>query len=154
MEKKKKSSLLQTQEGETLLKKLLKENGFEPKKPDIRIAWHAFKQLGEYQFDCSEEGLLFEAGMIGEGEEKQFCLSMVRQFTIEVEEEYDYMEQLHMDFFYSPEAALEKMKQVVWTYEFDGDFQSFFEAVGRLPIFNILQESYAPLGFELYQEEI
>ena len=36
----------------------------------------------------------------------RFCLSLVRQFTIEVDGDYDYIEQIHLDLFYMPDETL------------------------------------------------
>lgn len=144
-----------TEGAEALLRGMLKEQSFLPKAPDVRVAWDTFKEMSGIGFDCSEDELLFEAGVYDYSGKEMFCLSIVRQFTIiEDDGEYDYIKQLHMDFLYEPEAALRELSETIWTYDFDDDYGQFFEAVEKCPVFCTVQEGYSAVEFELYFDEI
>lgn len=150
-----KKQLLGTEEGLPLFRKMLKEAGFDPKEPDLQTAWEVFQKFSGSRFDCSDDSLLFEAGIFDfTGEDEQFCLSFVRQFTIEVEEEYDYMQQLHIDLFYQPDESLERLEDTIWTYDFDDDFPSFFKAVEQSEAFKRLMAERRPSSCEIYQDEV
>lgn len=145
---------LQTEEAEPVLRKLLKTNGFDPKKPSVKIGWETFKEMSKYLFDCSEDDLLFETGVYDFSDEELFYFSLIRQFTIDVDGEYDYMEQLHMEFTYRPEAELKALTETIWTYDFDDNFERFLEAVEQSEAFQIPQKKFEPVGFDLYYDEV
>lgn len=143
-----------TDGAEALLRKMLKENGFQPKSPDVKIAWETFKAMCDVKFECEEDELLFETGVYDFSGKDMFFLSVVRQFTIiEEDGEYDYVEQLHMDFAYEPEKELKELVKTIWTYEYDGDFGRFFEEVEKCQAFCVPRDGYLPVEFELYFDE-
>ena len=144
-----------TESAEAFLRGMLKERGFLPKEPDVLVAWETFKAMCDVSFDCSEDELLFEAGIYDYSGKEMFCLSIVRQFTIiEEEGEYDYIEQLHMDFLYEPEEMLRDLSETIWTYDFDDDFGKFFDAVERCPAFGAVRNGASAVEFEMYFDEI
>lgn len=144
----------ETEEAEKMLRDLLKDAGFKEAVPNVKTAWEAFKKMCEYEFDCGGDDLLFEAGVYDFIGKELLYLAIVRQFTIEVEEEYDYMVELRMEFSYEPKGALRELEETISTYEFDDDFQRFFEAVEKSPAFLLPQENDTPVGFELILDEI
>lgn len=148
------AKIFQTEEAEGIMRKMLNEEGFDEKAPDVKAAWNSFKKMCEVEFDCAGDDLLFETGMYEFSGEKEFFLSFVRQFTVDVDGEYDYMKQLHLDFNYKPEQELENLKEIVWTFDFEDDFEQFFKAVEENAVFLNLQEHYKPIGCELFMEEI
>lgn len=144
-----------TDGAEALLRKMLKENGFQPKSPDVKIAWETFKAMCDVKFECEEDELLFETGVYDFSGKDMFFLSVVRQFTIiEEDGEYDYVEQLHMDFLYEPVPELAEFSETIWTYDFEDDFGGFFEAVEKSQVFCAVRESFIPVEFELYFDEV
>lgn len=147
-------SRFKTEEGMAIFRKNLKAAGFNPKEPGLPSAWEGFKRFSESQFDCPDDSLLFEAGMFDFTEEERFCLSFVRQFTVEVEEEYDYLEQLHLDLFYQPDERLKSLNETIWTYDFDDAFPPFFKAVEKNEVFQLLMSEYQPFSCEIYQDEV
>lgn len=149
-----KKKIYETEEAEVILKALLKEAGFHDEAPDLVTAWETFKKMCEYEFDCAEDELLFETGVYDFTGKELYYLYIVRQFTIEVEGEYDYLEQLRMEFSYEPEGELKEMEEIISTFEFDDDFGEFIKAVEKSPAFLLPEEKYAPVGFELFTEEI
>ena len=79
---------------------------------------------------------------------------MVRQFTIEVDGEYDYMEQIHLELIYPADGRLGGLKETLWTYDFNDDIPAFIAAVEESPAFNIPLEEYHALAADIYQDEI
>lgn len=154
MEQKNKKGLLKTSDGLPELQVILKEAGFNPKEPDLKTAWSAFKKFNELRFDCADDSLLFETGIYNFTGEELFYLSMVRQFTLEVDGEFDYMEQIHLELAYQPDERLEGLGERLWTYEFDDDASVFMEAVEKSQVFTILLEQYHPSASDIYQDEI
>lgn len=152
--KKQKETLLKTVDALGKLRASLKEAGFNPKEPDLKTAWEVFKKFNRLRFDCSDDSLLFEAGVYDVTGEEQFYLSMVRQFTIEVDGEYDYMEQIHLDLIYPADDRLGSLNETLWTYDFDDDIPAFIAAVEESPAFNIALEEYHALASDIYQDEI
>ena len=150
----KKETLLKTSEGMARFRALLKENGFIPKEPNLKTGWDVFRKFAGLQFDCADDSLLFEAGVYEYTDETLFCLSMVRQFTIEVDGEYDYIEQIHLDLFYKPDGTLGGLKETLWTCDFDDDASAFFKAVEESASFKIPFERYQPMSCDIYQDEI
>ena len=150
----KKCKKYKTEEAENIFRKMLKEAGFQYKEPNVKLAWGVFKEMCLVEFECAGDDLLFETGTYNFEGQEEFLLSFVRQFTIEVDGEYDYMEQLHLDFGYKPEAELGSLKKILWTYDFDGDFSKFFQAVEQSPAFLIPQEKFVPEECELFIDEV
>lgn len=153
-QKKNKKEALKTSEGLAVFRKLLKEAGFQPKDPDLQTAWNVFKRFIKLSFDCADDSLLFETGVYDVTGEEMFYLSLVRQFTIEVDGEYDYMEQIHLDLLYKPDEILGNLEETIRTYEFDDEIPAFLEAVEQSPSFKILMEQYHPSAADIYQDEI
>lgn len=144
---------MKTEKAEGFLRKLLKENGFDWKNPDLKIGWETFKRMDSQAFDCSEDELLFETGIYDDRGEELYYLSIVRQFTIDVDGEYDYIEQLYLEFTYRPDETLKALETVIWSYDFDGDSNKFFKAVEKSPAFFIPQKML-PVKAEVYLEEV
>lgn len=151
---KQKETLLKTSDGIKRFRALLKEAEFNPREPKLAGAWEAYKKFSEISFDCAIDNLLFEAGIYDCTEGDVFCLSLVRQFTLEVEDEYDYIEQIHLDLLYQPDETLRGLKETLLTYEFDDNVAAFLEAVEKSPAFQIPLKQYAPAAAEIYQDEI
>lgn len=143
-----------TEEAKGIFRALLKAADFQESTPNLKTAWETFKSMCEYEFDCGGEDLLFEAGVYNFTGKDLFYLYIVRQFTLEVEDEYDYIEQLRMEFSYEPVGELKTLEERIWTYEFDDDFKAFMEAVEKSPAFLLAQKDAAPVGFELFLEEV
>lgn len=146
---------LKTEEGLPLFRKMMKEEGFNPKEPKKQAAWEAFRRFSAVSFDCAGDSLVFEAGMFDyTDDEPLYCLSFIRQFTIEVEGEYDYIEQIHLDLFYRPDETLRNLEETIWTCDFDDEFPPFFEAVERSEAFSRLGPECQPSSCEIYQDEV
>lgn len=152
--KKQKENLIKTVDALGRYRASLKEAGFNPKEPELKTAWEVFKKLSCLRFDCSDDSLLFETGVYDFTGEEQFYLSMVRQFTIEVDGEYDYMEQIHLEFSYRTDEKLAGLKETFWTYDFDDDVSAFIAAVEESPAFKIPLKEYHALAVDIYQDEI
>lgn len=144
---------MKTEQSEVLLKKRLKENGFDWKNPDLRTGWETFKQICSQKFDCADEGLMFETGVYDFTGEELYYLFLMREFTQEVEGEFDYMEQLHLEFSYPSDEQLQEQEERIHSSEFDEEFEKFFEAVEQSSIFRNLQGK-KPIGAEVYFDEV
>lgn len=145
---------LQVEDSEEVFKKILKQKGFTLKNPDIQTGWEAFKEMSSLTFKCSDNGLLFETGMYDFSGENLYYVSFVRQFTMVVDEEYDYMEQLHLDFYCQPDEKFASFKERIWTYDFDDDFEKFLQAVEENSVFQLLKKSQMTKKAEIYLEEV
>lgn len=144
---------MKTEKAEEFFKELLKKHGFDKKKPDLLTGWTVFKKMSAQPFDCAGDSLLFETGVYDFTGEALYYISLVRQFTIDVDGEYDYLEQLHLEFTYQPEECLKDQKTIIQTYDFDDDFQMFFEAVEKAEAF-LLPQEMIPAGVEIYMDEV
>lgn len=144
---------MKTEKAEEYFKELLKKNGFDEKKPNLLTGWEVFKRMSVQTFDCFEDSLLFESGVYDFTGEALYYVSLVRQFTIDVDGEYDYMEQLHLEFTYQQEERLLEQKTIIQTYDFDDDFQMFFEAVEKAEAF-LIPQGMTPVGVEIYMDEV
>lgn len=150
-----KENLNKTQDAEAILRKLLKEKVFSYKEPDLSTAFDAFREMSRLAFDCAEDELLFEAGCYDYDGRELFCVSLVRQFTvIEEEGEFDYIEQLNLDFLYEVTAQVKELIETVWSYEFEDDFDKFFEAVEEREGFRIALEQMRAAEVDLYMDEV
>lgn len=144
---------MKTEKAEEYFKELLKKSGFDEKKPNLLTGWEVFKRMSVQTFDCFEDSLLFESGVYDFTGEALYYVSLVRQFTIDVDGEYDYMEQLHLEFTYQQEERLLEQKTIIQTYDFDDDFQMFFEAVEKAEAF-LIPQGMTPVGVEIYMDEV
>ena len=145
---------LKTSDALGMFRAVLKESGFNPKEPDLKTGWEAFIRFAGLSFESADDSLLFEAGIYDLPDGDRFFLSMVRQFTIEVDGEYDYIEQIHLDLLYMPDETLNSLEETLWTYDFDDDVPAFLNAVENSPSFKISMEQYHPLSSDIYQDEI
>lgn len=144
---------MKTEKAEELLRKTLKAHGFDENKPDLSIGWEAFKEIGTQPFDCAGEGLLFETGIYDFRGEELYYIFLIREFTLEVEGEFDYMEQLHLEFAYQPTERLRELEERIHSFDFDDDFGKFFEAVEQSVAFSALKD-LTPVEVEVYFDEV
>lgn len=128
--------IVEVSEAEPQLRRMLSEAGFSFQKPDPLKAWEVFKAFVREPVDCSHDGVLFECGVYdwtGQGE--RFYFGFVRQFSIDVDGEYDHMEQLHCKFNCPPLADSNSLVTNLWLETFGDDYDRYFKAVESLPEF-------------------
>ena len=142
----------EVKQAKAILTNLLNEHVFDFSYPNPLVAWKSLKEFARVSFNCSEDSFLFEVGCYSFTGEIQFHMSMVRQFIIDVDGEYDHMEQLHLLFTRDPDQSLEDIEAQVWSYDFD-DINSFFSTVENQHIFDLL-DKYDDWKFELYHEQV
>src|ERR1700689_1483493 len=85
-------------EAQARLEELLSKEGFSLDSPDPRIAWAGFKAFVLEPVDCADDGVLFECGVYSWTGQELFYFGFARQFTVDVDRDYDHMEQLHCKF--------------------------------------------------------
>lgn len=144
---------IKTDKAEELLRKTLKECGFDENRPDMNRGWEAFKDIGAQAFDCAGEGLLFETGIYDFTGEELYYIFLIREFILEVDGEFDYMEQLHLEFAYQPTERLRELDERIHSFEFDDDFDRFFEAVEQSPAFLAVKDM-TPVDVDIYFDEV
>ena len=54
---------LKTSDALGMFRAVLKESGFNPKEPDLKTGWEAFRRFAGLSFECADDSLLFEAGI-------------------------------------------------------------------------------------------
>ncbi|QDU96811.1 hypothetical protein Pla8534_46330 [Lignipirellula cremea] len=121
-------------EAEPTLRRMLSEAGFDFSNPSPMLAWQVFKAFAGQPVKCADDGLLFECGVYEFTGEPLFHFDLCRQFEIEVNGEYDHMEQLHCRLTCKPTEALKSLETNLWAYDFQS-MPAFFDAVENLPEF-------------------
>jgi hypothetical protein len=132
---------------------MLAESGFDPENPDPRVAWRTFRAFAAEPIDAAGDGVLFETGIYAFTGESEFQLDFTRQFEIEVDGEYEGMQQLHLTFFYAPSPSLEPLTSTLWSFDCSS-LDEFFERVEGSVAFRTPVEQFRPLRYELRQEEV
>lgn len=82
-----------------------------------------------------------------------FHFELVRQFSFEVDEECDHMEQLRLTLFYKPNEELKGLDKTVWTYDYKSK-EEFFNEQEKMDSIRMPLEKYVPFVAETDQEEI
>ena len=127
---------METSVAESRLRQLLLDAGFSFERPDPLKAWEVFKRFVREPVDCADDGVLFECGVydfMGQGD--RFYFSFVRQFSIDVNGEYDHMEQLRCEFSCPPVPQSTEICTNLWLYDYAGNYDQYFKAVESLPQF-------------------
>jgi hypothetical protein len=146
-------------ETERTLKEMLDAAGVNVALPDPTATWRVFKQFAQMPVEdvASEDGdmCLFQWGTHdwGDGRGERFEIDFLRQFMIEVDGEYDHMEQLHCTFEFEPTDALRGLGS--GEHWIAGDLAEGLSQVEALPVFNIVREAPArPRMARIEQEEV
>lgn len=138
------------EEAEQRLAAVLAELGFDPNNPDVDLAVRAFRRFAGMPVDTSDDALLFQTGVFAFTGEPEFHLDFTRQFVVEVDGEYDGMQQLHLTFFYPPSPELAAVRTTLWASDCES-LDDFFE---RADSVRRAVAGLAPIRFELMQEEV
>ncbi len=117
---------MKVNEAEARLLEILSSSGFDFKKPDPGIAWKAFKKFVAEPVECEDDGILFQTGCYDFTGERLFYFEFVRQFSVADEDgEYEYMEQLHLEFTCMPTPELMTLESTLWAYDFSSKEEYF-----------------------------
>jgi len=144
---------MQTSEAEKRLKAMLADAGFDMKRPNPQLAWDVFKSFMQEPVDCADDGVLFECGIYDFTGKELFTWGLVRQFSIDVDGEYDHMEQLHCTFRCAPTKELRKLEISLWAYDF-GTMHEYFSKVEGLNEFQSPLQSPQNWTCEVEQWEV
>ena len=125
---------MQTSNAEARFKTMLTEAGFDMSEPNLRLAWEVFKSFVQEPVDCAHDGVLFECGTYDFTGEELFTWGFVRQFSIDVDDEYDHMEQLHCKFSCLPTDELKQSQTNLWAEDFT-TLQEYFSKAEELKEF-------------------
>ncbi|MBP1920891.1 hypothetical protein [Youngiibacter multivorans] len=136
-----------------VLNEMLNESGFDFDNPNPKLAWDVFKEFSNIKVDVSDDALLFQCGEYDHTGETLFHFELVRQFSFEVDEEYDHMEQLRLTIYYKPNEELKGLDKTVWTYDYNSK-DEFFNELEKIDSIRIPLEKYVPFAAETDQEEI
>lgn len=144
---------MEVSQAKSRLKTSLSKGGFDSNSPDPKIAWQIYKRFSQKKVACGDNGFLVQLGCYSFTGELLFYLDFVRQFSIYSEDgEYDYMEQLHIEFTRKPDEELKKIDTNLWAYDFDS-LRSFFSAVENMREFQ-LAINYSGWKCDIYQHVI
>lgn len=132
---------------------MLLKAGFDYDNPDVLIAWNTFKVFSDQQFKCADDTLLFQYGEYSFTGEKAFYWDLVRQFSYEKNGEYDYMEQLHIEFMFKPSPDFEGLDKNIWSSDCDSK-EDFFQRVEQLDGFKKPWENHKPIKVQVYLERV
>jgi hypothetical protein len=151
------SRSMKASEAEQTLKEMLGAAGIDVLAPDPLGTWKVFKRFAELPVEdvASEDGdmCLFQWGTHdwADGRGERFEIDFLRQFTIEVDGEYDHMEQLHCTFEFEPTEALRGLGP--GEHWIAGDLADGLGKVEVLPIFAVLREPPVPPSAARIEQE-
>lgn len=145
--------MIKSYEAEEVLNKMLSESDFDINNPNPKLAWEVFKKFSNIKVDCADDALLFQCGVYGFTGEDLFYFEFVRQFSFNIDEEYDHMEQLQLSLYFKPNEQLRELETSLWTYDFDS-IDEFFNEVEKMHYFKIPIEKYVPFQAEVQQEKV
>ena len=140
------------QEALSIFKIILQNAEINLSKPSPIEVWQVFKRFAQIPFNCPEEDLLFQYGTFNFTEKNLFYCDFVRQFTFEVDGEYDHMEQLHCELTCQPTQKLKYLEGNLWADEFNS-LQEFFQKIENEKFFQEIA-SYSEWIIKVYQEKV
>lgn len=145
--------MIKSDEAEELLLSMLNGAKFDFSNPDVKLAWNIFKKFFKQEVDCADDVLLFQCGVNKIAGEDLFNFEFVRQFMIEIDEEYDHMEQLKLKTYFKPCRELDGLKISLWLYDCDSA-EDFFHKVENMDNFKIPVQRFAPIRSEIEHKSI
>lgn len=145
--------MIKAYEAEEVLNEMLSESDFDINNPSPKLAWEIFKKFANLKVDCADDALLFQCGVYDFTGEDLFHFEFVRQFSFEIDGEYDHMEQLRLTIYFKPNAELKELETNIWSYDFNS-IDEYFNHVEKMNHFKILIEKFVPLQAEIEQEEV
>lgn len=138
---------------EDLLKKQY-EQLCSSKEIEIIDVWNLFKDYCGINVLCNDEALLFQCGVFNFTGEDLFYVDFVRQFIVEEDGEYSYMEQLHCELTFKPSGSLQNLEKNLWSYDTENNYIKFFEQVEGLEEFELITNHLKIESLEIKQEMI
>lgn len=145
--------MIKTDEAKKVLNEMLSEADFDIDNSNPKLAWKIFKKFSNLKVDCAEDALLFQCGVYDFTGEDLFHFEFVRQFSFEIDGEYDHMEQLRLTIYFKSNAELKELEANLWTYDFNS-VDEFFNEVEKMDYFKVPIEKYVPFQAEVEQEEV
>jgi hypothetical protein len=143
---------MMVQKAEETIRKMLAQAGIDLNNPDPLRIWDVFKDFVQEPVECADDGVWFQCGQFDFTGRNLYYLDFVRQFTIEAEQEYDHMEQLHCEFTCEPKKELVALETNLWAYDFRS-LAEFFEKVENLSEFQMATKA-GGYKCEIYQEAV
>lgn len=118
------------------LRRLLLDEGFNFESPDPSIGWRAFKKFAQVPLEGAEDGLLWQVGCFDFTGEELCHLDYVRQFRFSVDDEFDHLEQLHLEFTSRPCPELSGIERNRWAFDYPS-LSQYFADVESFPEFHV-----------------
>jgi hypothetical protein len=134
------------------LKQMLIEASFDFDIPNPSIAWSVFKNFSSLPVEDVEDGILWQLGSYNFTGEKLFYLDFVRQFSFYDEDQYNHMEQLHIEFTCIPTIELLTLKRNKWAFDYLS-LAEYFKDVESFPEFQIVLK-HRSWVVSIYQEMV
>ena len=132
----------------------LRQEGFDAARPDVAVAWRAFRAFGAVPVEVAEDAFLFECGVYDDRDgAPRFMWSLKRQFTHESDGEYSTMEHLHLTFYFPVQDGDGERDAIVWSHD-HSSLAEFWAHLEALPHFREGLTRGAPVGSEVFQEEV
>lgn len=100
----------------------------------------------------AEDGVLWQVGCYDFTGERLCYLDYVRQFKFTVDDEFDHLEQLHLEFTAQPTEVLSGLRRDLWAFEYPSLAQ-YFADVESLPEF-LIALTHSKWQVELRQERV
>jgi hypothetical protein len=144
--------VLEVEQALPRFRQILEQAGFDTQRPSPRTAWRVFNDFVREPVACADDGVLFQCGLSRFTGEERFYLDFVRQFSIEVDGEYDHMEQLHCEFTREPTALVRDLDWNQWAYDWP-DLERYFAHVESQQEFQLAMAE-AGWTFDLSQEAV
>ena len=117
-----KNGVMSSTEALPRLKQLITEAGPDPASFSPRQGLEIFDRFMRLPVDCSDDAVLVEIGVTLFGPDDRddgpwFCVGLVRQFSFEIDGEYDHMDQLLCNFQRPVDDAPTDISLIAWTYD-------------------------------------
>ena len=138
------STMIEVSAAENAFREMLRDAGVDFRAPDVQTIWHVFKSFVQTPVNCSDDGVLFECGVFSFTGKPLFYADFCRQFSVDVEGEYDHMEQLHCRLTCEPTDDLKDQQTNLWAEGFSS-LSDFFTAVEGLDEFKAVVNGKAAL---------
>lgn len=146
--------MLSVNEALSHLEASLRQESFDAKRPDVGVAWSAFRAFGAMPVEVAEDAFLFECGVYDDRDgAPRFMWSLKRQFTHESDSENPTMEHLHLTFYFPVQDGDVERDAIEWSHD-HASLAEFWAHLESLPQFKEGLTRSSPVGFEVFQEEV
>lgn len=146
--------MLTTDEALNDLETRLAKAGVDADHPDVVLVAKAFREFSAAPVEVHDDSLIFECGLFDDREGvPRWMWSLKRQFAHEPYDDQQIVEHLQLNCYFALEAGTAAPSVVESSYD-HASSDAFWSLVESLPAFQQGLTRGAPVGFEVFQEEV